>query len=77
MPKSARSTQSEYVTSADANILPDAINATVTGEGVTDYMQLKAISCSISSDIQGREKNPGLHFQRIYLCLDMLDCMDC
>ena len=34
MPKSAKSTQSGSVISADANILPDAINALVTGEGV-------------------------------------------
>ena len=45
MSKSAKSTQSGYVISADANILPDAINAMVTGEGVTNYMQLKTISC--------------------------------
>ena len=44
--------------SADANILPDAINAIVTGEAVTNYMQLTAISRSISFDIQGREKIP-------------------
>ena len=67
MPKSARSTQSEYVISADASSLPDAIKAIVTRECVTNYMQLKAISCSISSDIKGQEKNPDFHLQRIYL----------
>ena len=56
MPKSAKRIQSGYVIYADANILPDAINAIVTGEGVTNYMQLKAISRSILFDIQGREK---------------------
>ena len=58
MPKSAKSTQSRSVISADVNILPDAINAIVTGEGATNYMQLKTIPCSISFDIQGREKIP-------------------
>ena len=56
MPKSAKRTQSGYVISADANILSDAINAMTTGEGATNYMQLKAISRSISFDIQGRKK---------------------
>ena len=56
MPKSAKSTQSGYVISADANILPDAINAIVTGESVTNYMQLKTISCSLSFDFQGRDE---------------------
>ena len=55
---SSHGIQSEYILSADANILPDAINAIVTGEGVTNYMQLKAISRSILTDIQGREKVP-------------------
>ena len=56
MPKYAKSTQSEYVMSA--NILLDAINAIVTGAGGTNCMQLKAISRLISFDIQGREKMP-------------------
>ena len=34
MQKRVKSNQSEYVISADANILSDAINAIVTGEGV-------------------------------------------
>ena len=55
MPKSAKNTQSGFVTSVDANILPDAISAIVT-RGVTNYIQLKAISRSMSFDIQGREK---------------------
>ena len=48
-------------------VLSDAIKAIVTGECVTNYMQPKAISCSISSDIKGQEKNPDFHLQRIYL----------
>ena len=44
--------KSGYVIYADANILPDAINAIVTEEGATNYMQLKAISRSISFDVQ-------------------------
>ena len=57
MSKSAESTQSGFVIFADASILSDAINAIVTGEGITNYMQLKAIS-RFSFDIQGREKIP-------------------
>ena len=41
MPKSAKSAQSGYVISADANVLPEAINTIVTGEDVTNYMHLK------------------------------------
>ena len=54
MPKSARSTQSEYVISADVNIPPVAIDAEITGEGVFNFMQLKTISPShtMLSDIQ-------------------------
>ena len=44
--------KSGYVIYTDANILPDAINAIVTEEGATNYMQLKAISRSISFDVQ-------------------------
>ena len=51
MPKSARSIQSEYVISADINILPGTIDAEIT-EGVFNFMQLKTISHSILSDIQ-------------------------
>ena len=50
IPKSAKSTESGFVISPDATILPDAINAIVTGD-VNNYMQLKAISRSISFDI--------------------------
>ena len=50
IPKSAKSTKSGFVISPDATILPDAINAIVTGD-VNNYMQLKAISRSISFDI--------------------------
>ena len=49
---------SEYILSADTNILPDAISAIITGEGITNYMQLKAIARSISTDIQNRKKVP-------------------
>lgn len=41
--KSEKNTQSGYLISADENILPDVINAFVTGEGVTKSVQLKAI----------------------------------
>ena len=58
MPKFAKRTRYGYVISADAHILPDAINDIVTDEGATNYMQLKAISRSISFDIQGRERIP-------------------
>ena len=37
MPKSARSTQSEYVKSADVNILSHAIDNIITGESVTNF----------------------------------------
>ena len=57
MSKSAESTQSGFVIFADASILSDTINVIVTGEGITNYMQLKAIS-RFSFDIQGREKIP-------------------
>ena len=50
--------QSEYVLTADENILPDAINAILTGERITNYMQLKAVTYSISSDIESRKKIP-------------------
>ena len=47
----SRGIQSEYVLSADKSILPDVINAILTGEGITNYMQLKAVAYLISSDI--------------------------
>ena len=53
MPKSAKSIEYEYLISVEANMLPGAINAIVTGKGVTNYMQLNAISRCISFDIQG------------------------
>ena len=40
------------VISADVNTLPDAINVIVTGEGFTNFMQLKTIWRSISWNIQ-------------------------
>ena len=52
MPKSARSTQSEYVISADVNILSHAIDNIITAESVTNFVQLRTISCSILLDIQ-------------------------
>ena len=59
MLKSPKSTQSGFVISAYVSILPDAINVIVTGEGVTNYMPLKAISRSILFNIQDREKLPS------------------
>ena len=56
MTKSARRTQFEYVVSVEANILIDTIKFIVTAADVTDYMQLKAISCLISSDIECCQK---------------------
>ena len=56
MLKSPKSTTSGFVISAYVNILPDAINVIVTGEGVTNYMPLKAISRLILFNIQDREK---------------------
>ena len=55
---SSHGLQGEYVLSSDVSVLPDAINAIITGEGVANYMQMKAISRSISMDIQSREKVP-------------------
>ena len=52
MPKSARSTQSECVRSADVNILSHAIDNIITAESVTNFVQLRTISCSILLDIQ-------------------------
>ena len=54
MPKFKKRTHSEYVISANANILPDAINVKVAGEDATNYIQLKVISPLISIIIQGR-----------------------
>ena len=51
MTKSARRTQSEYVVSVEANILLDTIKFIVTAADLTNHMQLKAISCLISSNI--------------------------
>ena len=56
MLKSPKSTTSGFVISAYVNILPDAIKVIVTGEGVTNYMPLKAISRLILFNIQDREK---------------------
>ena len=55
--------------SADANVLPGAINGIVTGEGTTNYVQLKPISRSILSNIQGLEKIPwGIQGQEKIRC---------
>ena len=43
-PTIGSSNTTEYVVSADVNILPDAIRAINTGEGITSYLQLKAIT---------------------------------
>ena len=52
MPKSVRSIQSEYVKSADVNILSHAIDNVITGKSVTNFVQLRTISRSILLDIQ-------------------------
>ena len=57
-PTTSGSKTSEYVVSADANTLPDAIDAIVTGKGISNYLQLKNMSRSISYDIQSHEKIP-------------------
>ena len=54
----SRGIQSEYVLSADENILLDAIIAILTGEGIINYIQLKAVAYLISSDIESCEKIP-------------------
>ena len=47
---------SEFIMSSDITILPDAIHSIVTGKGITNLLQLKAISRLISKDIQSQEK---------------------
>ena len=54
--ESASANTSEYVLSSDMSILPDAINSIVTGEGITNHLQLKAISRLISKNIQSQPK---------------------
>ena len=49
---------SEYVYSSDIRILPDAIHSNVTGEGITNHIQLKSISRMISQNIQCHPKYP-------------------
>ena len=50
--------QSEYVMSSDSNILSDAIQSIVTGQGISNYKQLKSLGHSISLEIQSRESIP-------------------
>ena len=50
------SNSSEYVLSSDMNILPDVIHTIVTGEGITNHLQLKSIARLISKDIQSHPK---------------------
>ena len=46
----------EYVFSANESILLNAISAILTGEGISNCLQLKNIACSISNDIQFNPK---------------------
>ena len=57
-PTQGCSNASEYVVPADVNILPDAIHAISTGEGITNYLQLKSIAQNISKEIQSKPKKP-------------------
>ena len=50
------SNATEYVFSANESILPNAINAITTGEGLGNCLQLKNIACCISNDIQSNPK---------------------
>ena len=50
------SNATEYVLSANERILPNAISATVTGESISNCLQLKNIASSISNDIQSNPK---------------------
>ena len=52
------SNTTENVFSANESIFPDAISAVVTGEGISNCLQLKNIACSISNDIQSDPKKP-------------------
>ena len=56
-PSDSGSKTTEYVVTVDANLIPDAINVIITGEGMNLYMQLKHIARSISS-IQCKQKKP-------------------
>ena len=47
---------SEYAISSDFNILPDTLHAMHTGEGITNYLQVKNISKSISANIKSIPK---------------------
>ena len=47
---------SEFILASDVSILPDSINTIVTGEGITNHLQLKIISQLISKDIQSHPK---------------------
>ena len=52
------SNTSEYVLPAGVDMLPDAIHAITTGEGITNILQLKAISRAVSEEIQSHPKRP-------------------
>ena len=46
----------EFIMSSEVNILPDVIHSIVPGKGITNHLQLKAISRLISKNIQSQEK---------------------
>ena len=48
----------EYILSANESIFPNAISAIVTGEGISNCLQLKNFACSVSNDIQSSPKKP-------------------
>ena len=52
------SNTTEYVSSVNESILPNAISAIVTGKGISNCLQLKNIACTISNDIQSNPKKP-------------------
>ena len=57
-PTHGSSNTTEYVVSSDAQILHDAIHSINTGEGITNYIQLKNIAQSISTEIQSNTEIP-------------------
>ena len=52
------SNSSEYVLPSDRSVLPNAIHSIVTGSGITNHIQLKALSRQISKNIQSHPKLP-------------------
>ena len=43
---------SEYILLSDMSVLPDSIHAINTGQGITNHIQLRSISRSISDEIK-------------------------